>query len=678
METTRHLMVLITVAALVAVPIEAAEQAQSKLSNTRETSCLVKVTCDPAVFPLNLDTLESLLRSSSVGGKAARQVLDVSPGQIPDLFTIEYEQFVTSGADATPKSSTGNASKTGKPASEGMHEYEYAMMMEAEYGMDVGRYSPSVMRQSSSTSSGRRSRSSSSRTRTNSTYGTTGRNRVGRRGTSERVSSNDLYGAIATTPSAPGHEQTYLFSLNVQLPEEVKPAAKEFMNALVDNLRQALTDAYQVHRRELQTMLDFAESQRDHAQSQLAKVMEQAKATGPAPIVKQNPANVAVYEQLEETIDLPNLTPQTLFADVINMLKNSVSPPLQIQPNWKDLVDMAEIEQTTPAGMDPLHGVKVRKALEILLASVSSEFAQLNYVVDEGVILIATEETLPDKMETRVYEIPTLAYSAGAARELVDAIETTIEPESWHDALDVGKGTISVYLGKKLAILQTPEIHQKIQDFLRSMTMDSPVYTPPEVPTGMLADEKYDLLREKQDLEMEVARLEARPPVIEDQIRRIKDEIDEKVRGDQVSEELRKILDMQVKRLEGFKKLADDGDINGGIADAEEKIARAKIELARRREQVGASAGADQLAKLSSELATLTVDLAEKRAMLGVIKNQLGQTEQQLLAATISDPQVTRIRQATQIFDSADRRVNELNRRIVDLQPPTVSVIGGD
>ena len=121
-----------------------------------------------------------------------------------------------------------------------------------------------------------------------------------------------------------------------------------------------------------------------------------------------DPADAAVYEQLEQIVDLSSLSASMSFDDVIKALEESVEPPLQIQPNWKDLLENAEIEQTTPAGMDPLTGVKLRKALEVLLAGVSSEFAIVDYVVDEGVIVVATDITLPQKMVTRVYDITDL------------------------------------------------------------------------------------------------------------------------------------------------------------------------------------------------------------------------------------------------------------------------------
>jgi hypothetical protein len=461
------------------------------------------------------------------------------------------------------------------------------------------------------------------------------------------------------------------------LPEDVKPLAKDYMNALVDNLRQALINAYDEYEKKLENMLQFAESRRDRAQSRFAKAMEQTKAIWQATAIRQNPADAVVYEQLEQIIDLSSLGPSTSFADVIEQLKTAVDPPLQIQPNWKDLLENAEVEQATPAGMDPLTGIKLRKALEILLDGVSGDFAELKYVVDEGVILIATADSLPSKMIARVYEIPALAYSAGSAKDLIDTIQNTIEPESWFDMSDMGEATIMPYPSqqpRKLAILQTYENHQEIQKFLKSIKIDIPVGTPSEVPEEILLSEKNNLIVERQDLEMEIARSEGRMPAIEKQIIRIKEEINEKVRHDEISEELRSILAMQVKRLEEYKKLVDGSDVPG----LEEKIARAKIELARRREQIGASAGADQLAKFSNELATLAIDMAEKRAMLEIVSNQLNRIEQQLTASEILDPQVSQVRLAVRALEIAERRINELNTLALNVQPPTVSVLGAE
>ena len=114
--------------------------------------------------------------------------------------------------------------------------------------------------------------------------------------------------------------------------------------------------------------------------------------------IGMDPIDVAVYEQLEKIVDLSDLAPGMSFGEVVEKLENSVQPPLQIQPIWKDLLENAEVERATPAGMDPLTGIKLRKALEILLTSVSSTgLPKLTYVVDKGVILIGTVDMLSSR-----------------------------------------------------------------------------------------------------------------------------------------------------------------------------------------------------------------------------------------------------------------------------------------
>ena len=652
MKSIKHTIILLILAVVVTSPVLSAQ-----ISKTRTASCLVKVTCDPAIIPLNLDTIDYLLHSSGVGGRTCREVLGISPDQDYDLFTVEYVQPVASGdLSGIGISSMGSQAGRSSIPGEDMDEYEYAMMMEAEMMSEYGM----GMDTAGSATSTRSSRGRSSTARTLRTPRTT-----------RTISKSDL----------PSDQKTFLFSLNIHLPEDVKPLAKEYMNTLVDNLRQALMNAYDEYEEKLEKMLQFAESRRDRDQSRLAKAMEQMKAIRPGPVIGPDPVDVAVHERLEEIVDLSNLTNSTSFVDVLEILSNSVDPPLQIQPNWKDLLENGEVEQTTPAGMDPLTSIKLRKALEILLDGVSGDFAELKYVVDEGVILIATEGSLPKKMVPLVYEIPALTHSAGSAKDLIDTIQNTIDPESWFEMSDMGEATITPYPSqhpRRLAILQSYENHQKIEKFLRSIKIDIPAVTPSEVPEEILLSEKNNLLREKQDLEMEVARLQGRMPAIEVQISRIKNEVDEKVQDDQVSEELRKILAVQVKHLEEVKKLVDSGYVQTGLADAEEKLARAKIDLAMRREQIGSSAGADQLTKFSNELASLAIDMAEKKAMLEIVSNQLNRIEQQLSTSTIIDPQASQIRLAVRALEIADRRVNKLNNLALNVQPPTVSVLGAE
>ncbi|MBN1974952.1 MAG: hypothetical protein JW787_15025 [Sedimentisphaerales bacterium] len=98
--------------------------------------------------------------------------------------------------------------------------------------------------------------------------------------------------------------------------------------------------------------------------------------------------------------------PDMSFREAINILRNSTSPPLNIVVLWKDLEEKTDITRDTPIEMDGLTGVPLKTHLNVLLSSLSSgSEAKLGYVVDGGVIIIATKDSLPKKMVARSYEI---------------------------------------------------------------------------------------------------------------------------------------------------------------------------------------------------------------------------------------------------------------------------------
>jgi len=131
-----------------------------------------------------------------------------------------------------------------------------------------------------------------------------------------------------------------------------------------------------------------------------------------------DPADVMTYEQLDSIVDLSALTPSMPLSDAVDIIKNSVSPPLRIVVLWRDLHDNAEIDQTTEINMDGLAAVRLGTGLDNLLKAVSGGFAELGYVVENGVITVATVESLPSKLETRVYDITDLLGEPADFRQI--------------------------------------------------------------------------------------------------------------------------------------------------------------------------------------------------------------------------------------------------------------------
>lgn len=113
-------------------------------------------------------------------------------------------------------------------------------------------------------------------------------------------------------------------------------------------------------------------------------------------------------KQSRKTIDLSGLAPETPFAEAIDILRNSTKPQLNIIVFWRDLEENSDVDRHTPIGLESVSGVSLGKNLELMLMSVSSDPKSLGYVVENGVIIIATKDSLPTKRRARIYDVTDL------------------------------------------------------------------------------------------------------------------------------------------------------------------------------------------------------------------------------------------------------------------------------
>ena len=112
--------------------------------------------------------------------------------------------------------------------------------------------------------------------------------------------------------------------------------------------------------------------------------------------------------QLGSTVDLSALELNTTFSQAIDILRKSTQPPLNIVVFWRDLQQNSLVEPTTPILMRGVSGIPLEKGLELILRSVSSYPGELGYVVEDGVVVIATRSSLPTRFVTRIYDITDL------------------------------------------------------------------------------------------------------------------------------------------------------------------------------------------------------------------------------------------------------------------------------
>ncbi|HSW02797.1 MAG TPA: hypothetical protein VLI39_21715 [Sedimentisphaerales bacterium] len=260
------------------------------------------------------------------------------------------------------------------------------------------------------------------------------------------------------------------------------------------------------------------------------EIVEKRKPDAPFQL---DPSNTRVYEQLEQEVDLSAITQTTPAGEAFEILRRSIDPPLNIVVLWRDLMENANIESSSPVDFDGPPSIRLGTALDNMASALSDPLAgpdyRVDYVINRGVVTVATREGLPaKKMETRVYDVSDLvsppanyggmagmmggmggmgggmmgggmmgggmgSYGGGGmgggmmgggmggstsyqsvsmAYGLRDLLQQSIDPETWYDLYPddpTALGTITIFpqeSPKKLAIYQTPEVHKRIEVLL--------------------------------------------------------------------------------------------------------------------------------------------------------------------------------------------------------------------
>ena len=128
---------------------------------------------------------------------------------------------------------------------------------------------------------------------------------------------------------------------------------------------------------------------------------------------EKDPMDIAVYKSLEQIVNLSELTEDTPLDEAIEIISNSVEPPLPIFVDWNNLSENAFIDKRDPIGVTGrgLTAIQLKTGLDRVLRSVGDELTEVGFVVSEGIITVATEESLPINMITKVYDVREIVSS---------------------------------------------------------------------------------------------------------------------------------------------------------------------------------------------------------------------------------------------------------------------------
>ena len=200
-----------------------------------------------------------------------------------------------------------------------------------------------------------------------------------------------------------------------------------------------------------------------------------------------------------------------------------------------------------------------------------------------------------------------------------------------------------------------------------------------ESEASALARHGAHMAREIQSIELELAGLNARAQAVQKQVAATKQETEQKLAGDTVARELQKLIEMATTHLENLRRMADSGRTSGAeVLQAEENLTRARIELARRREELSQSTGAPQIEKFNASLAEIAVDMAEREAQLEILRRQLEDIRQKMADASSYSPSEAKVRMAHEMLDVIERRMATVQMQLANLHPPTIVMIGAN
>lgn len=137
---------------------------------------------------------------------------------------------------------------------------------------------------------------------------------------------------------------------------------------------------------------------------------EPGKTTNVVSIKPNSETNIiTLRDLLETTVNLSEIHTETTLEEAIDLVRNSVNPPLPLIVLWGDLERNAFLEKDTPVEVDGFRQIKLQQGLKIILQSVTRSRSQLYLAIEGGVITLGTENSFGNKRETRVYSVADLS-----------------------------------------------------------------------------------------------------------------------------------------------------------------------------------------------------------------------------------------------------------------------------
>lgn len=257
-----------------------------------------------------------------------------------------------------------------------------------------------------------------------------------------------------------------------------------------------------------------------------------------------------------------------------------------------------------------------------------------------------------------------------AARELMDALVINLrgalerayqnEMGRMHNQIQLGDQEVS-YADSELK-----EVQQRLTDLSdRDLSSDA------------LRSNIANIMAQLQSLRLEKVSQEAYRMGVLKQISEIQAEVEKTVANDVIADELKQAIERRMIELKNTQQKIDAGVVpSGELAEVEDKLATARIDLARRREELSKTGNAAALGKLTAELTTLTLEGNRIQAKEEQLMSQFDEARSSLGRSAEYERMKLRLDVAKQNLKDAETLFNRAKQKARMLPSPLVSIIG--
>jgi hypothetical protein len=186
-----------------------------------------------------------------------------------------------------------------------------------------------------------------------------------------------------------------------------------------------------------------------------------------------------------------------------------------------------------------------------------------------------------------------------------------------------------------------------------------------------------DITAQLQSLRLERASQEAYRMGVLKQISEIQAQVEKAVANDVIADELKQVIERRMVELKNTQQKIDAGVVpSGELAGVEDKLATARIDLARRREELSKTGSAASLGQLTAELTTLTLEGNRIQAKEEQLMRQFDDARGLLGRSAEYERVKLKVDVAKQNLREAETLFNRARQKARMFAAPSVSVIG--